>query len=66
MIFLGRLVMIISFHSLKVTIFFDFLSAFFKKIAGQTYLPRFLTCKEKLCFAKKGRLFMEEACFPVS
>jgi hypothetical protein len=49
--------MIISFYSLKVIIFLDFFSAFFKKLAEQTYPSRFLSCKEKLCSAKKEETF---------
>jgi hypothetical protein len=49
--------MIISFYSLKVIIFFNLFSAFFKKIAGQTYFPRFLSYKEKLCSAKKETFY---------
>jgi hypothetical protein len=45
--------MIISFYSLKNITFFNLFSAFFKKLAEQTYLSRFLSCKEKLCSAKK-------------
>jgi hypothetical protein len=54
---LGGVVIIISFYSLKVIIFFDLLLAFFKKIAEQTYLSRFLSCKEKLCSAKKETFY---------
>jgi hypothetical protein len=63
---LEGVVMTISFYSLKAIIFFDFLTAFFKKLAGQTYLPQFLRCKGKFCSAPKKRLFMEEACCPDS
>jgi hypothetical protein len=54
---LGHLVIIIFFYSLKNITFFNLFPAFFKKLAEQTYLSRFLTCKEKLCSAKKKETF---------
>jgi len=57
MILLGRLMIIIIFYSFKNITFFNLFSAFFKKLAEQTYLSRFLSCKEKLCSAKKETFY---------
>jgi hypothetical protein len=63
---LGRLMMIISFNSLKVIIFFDLISCFFKKAAKQTYLSRFLSYKEKFVVQQNRRHLIEVAGCPAS
>jgi hypothetical protein len=60
------IVPVVSFNSLKVIIFFDLLPAFFKKVAKQTYLSRFLSYKEEFVVQQKRRLLMDVAGCPAS